>query len=135
MQITESQHTFAPTAGTPAKGVNWGRFAALAIAGTLALALSAKVQIPFYPVPMTLQTLAVLAIGAAFGLRLAAATVALYLIEGLLGLPVFAGAVAGPAYMFGPTGGYLLGFLASAAFVGFAADRGCYARGWRRWSP
>ena len=72
MHITESPQAFAPSAGTPAKGVNWGRFAALAIAGTLALALSAKVQIPFYPVPMTLQTLAVLAIGGAFGLRLAA---------------------------------------------------------------
>lgn len=100
------------------------RFAALAIGGALALAVSAKTQVPFYPVPMTLQTLVVLAIGAAFGARLAAATVALYLAEGLLGLQVFAGASAGPAYMAGPTGGYLLGFLVAAALVGWLAERG-----------
>jgi biotin transport system substrate-specific component len=100
------------------------RFAALAIGGALALALSAKTQAPFYPVPMTLQTLVVLAIGAAFGARLAAATVALYLAEGLMGLQVFAGASAGPAYMAGPTGGYLAGFLVAAALVGWLAQRG-----------
>jgi len=100
------------------------RFAALAIGGTLALAISAKIQVPFYPVPMTLQTLLVLIIGAAFGARLAAATVALYLAEGLLGLPVFAGVLAGPAYMAGPTGGFLVGFFLAAALVGCLAERG-----------
>ncbi|WP_246731726.1 biotin transporter BioY [Methylocapsa sp. S129] len=100
------------------------RFAALAIGGALALALSAKAQVPFYPVPMTLQTLVVLALGAAFGARLAAATVLLYLAEGLMGLQVFAGLSAGPAYMAGPTGGYLLGFLVAAALVGWLAERG-----------
>ncbi len=100
------------------------RFAALAIGGALALAVSAKAQVPFYPVPMTLQTLVVLAIGAAFGARFAAATVALYLTEGLMGLQVFAGASAGPAYMAGPTGGYLAGFLVAAALVGWLAERG-----------
>ena len=100
------------------------RFAALAIGGALALALSAKAQVAFYPVPMTLQTLVVLAIGAAFGARLAAATVALYLAEGLMGLQVFAGASAGPTYMTGPTGGYLAGFLVAAALVGWLAERG-----------
>lgn len=96
---------------------------ALALGGSLLLAVSAKVQVPFYPVPMTLQTLAVLLLGAGLGARLAAASVALYLIEGLAGLPVFAGAVAGPVYMAGPTGGFLVGFLAAAALIGFAADR------------
>jgi biotin transport system substrate-specific component len=100
------------------------RFAALAIGGALALAISAKIQVPFYPVPMTLQTLVVLVIGAAFGARLAAATVLLYLAEGLLGLQVFAGIAAGPLYMAGPTGGYLLGFLVAAALVGWLAERG-----------
>lgn len=100
------------------------RFAALSIGGALALALSAKAQVPFYPVPMTLQTLLVLAIGAAFGARLAAATVALYLAEGMMGLQVFAGLSAGPAYMAGPTGGYLAGFLVAAALVGWLAERG-----------
>ena len=100
-----------------------GRGLALALGGSLLLAVSAKVQVPFYPVPLTLQTLVVLLIGAALGARLAAASVALYLIEGLAGLPVFAGAVAGPLYLAGPTGGFLVGFLAAAALIGFAADR------------
>ena len=73
---------------------------------------------------MTLQTLAVLTLGALFGARLAAATLTLYLAEGLVGLPVFAGAIAGPAYMVGPTGGYLVGFLVAAALVGGLAERG-----------
>jgi biotin transport system substrate-specific component len=107
------------------------RAAMLAVGGTLLLAASAKVQVPFYPVPMTLQSLAVLVIGAAYGARLAAATVALYLAEGLIGLPVFAGFVAGPAYMAGPTGGYLVGFLAAAALVGWLAERG-WDRDWLR---
>ncbi len=100
------------------------RAAAVVIGGSLVLAASAKWQIPFTPVPMTMQTLVVLMLGALFGLRLAIATVALYLAEGLIGAPVFAGAVAGPAYMFGPTGGYLIGFLAAAAVIGFLAERG-----------
>ncbi len=100
------------------------RIAALALGGALALAISAKVQVPFYPVPMTLQTLVVLVIGAAFGARLAAATVLLYLAEGLAGLQVFAGLAAGPGYVAGPTGGYLVGFLFAAALVGWLAERG-----------
>ena len=118
--------TLAPTA-KPARAFLRG--AALAIVGALVLVASAKVQVPFYPVPMTLQTLAVLTLGALFGARLAAATVALYLGEGLIGLPVFAGAVAGPAYLVGPTGGYLVGFLLAAALVGGLAERG-WTRGW-----
>ena len=96
---------------------------ALVLAGTALLALAAKVQVPFWPVPMTLQTLAVLMIGAAFGARMAGATLLAYLAEGAAGLPVFASG-AGLAYMAGPTGGYLLGFLLAAIFVGVAADRG-----------
>lgn len=104
------------------------RATTLALAGTLALAISAKIQVPFYPVPMTLQTLAVLVLGAAFGPRLAAATVALYLAEGLAGLPVFAGDLAGPAYVVGPTGGFLVGFLPAAYLVGLLVERG-WAKG------
>jgi biotin transport system substrate-specific component len=118
--------TLAPTA-KPASALLRG--AGLALLGALVLAASAKVQVPFYPVPMTLQTLAVLTLGALFGARLAAATVALYLGEGLIGLPVFAGAVAGPVYVAGPTGGYLVGFLLAAALVGWLAERG-WTRGW-----
>lgn len=105
-------------------GAGLARAGAAAFAGSILLTLSAKAQVPFWPVPMTMQTMVVLALAAAFGARLAAATVALYLAEGLLGLPVFAGAVAGPAYMAGPTGGYLVGFLAAAAMVGALAERG-----------
>ncbi len=99
----------------------------LAIVGSLALWVSAKIQVPFYPVPMTMQTFMVLVIGMAFGWKLGAATVLLYLAEGALGLPVFAGTPEkgiGLAYMAGPTGGYLLGFVVSAATVGWLAHKG-----------
>lgn len=97
--------------------------AVAAVAGSLLLALSAKITVPFWPVPMTLQVLAVFLIGAAYGRNLAAATLLLYLAEGAAGLPVFATG-AGLAYMAGPTGGYLAGFLVAAAIAGWAADRG-----------
>ena len=118
--------SLAPTA-KPAGALMRG--AGLALLGTLVLVVSAKIAVPFYPVPMTLQTLAVLTLGTLFGARLAAATVALYLAEGLVGLPVFAGVGAGPGYMMGPTGGYLVGFLLAAALVGWLAERG-WTRGW-----
>jgi len=99
----------------------------LALAGTVLLAISAKIKVPFYPVPMTLQTLAVMAIAAAYGLRLGVITVLAYLGEGLLGLPVFTNtppAVAGPTYFLGPTSGFLAGFVVLALIVGYAVDRG-----------
>ena len=121
--------TLAATLWPTRRSLRFARNAALAVGGALALALSAKIQVPFAPVPMTLQTLVVLALGAAYGARLAAATVALYLLEGFLGLPVFAGALAGPGYMAGPTGGFLVGFLLAAALVGVLAERG-WDRSW-----
>lgn len=99
----------------------------LALVGTALLTLSAKVKVPFYPVPMTMQTFVVLVIGAAYGWRLGALTILAYLAEGALGLPVFADTPEkgiGLAYMMGPTGGYLAGFVAAAAFVGWLAERG-----------
>ena len=99
----------------------------LAIGGSLALWASAKIQIPFYPVPMTMQTFVVLIIGMSFGWRLGAATILLYLVEGAFGLSVFSGTPErgiGIAYMAGPTGGYLAGFVISAATVGWMAERG-----------
>lgn len=107
-----------------APGIKAWRVALAMLAGSALLAISAKVQVPFWPVPMTLQTLAILAIGMAFGSRLGAATVLLYLAEGFVGLPVFAGAAAGPAYFAGPTAGYLIGFVASAWLIGWLAERG-----------
>lgn len=100
------------------------RHALLVIGGSLALTLSAKVQVPFWPVPMTMQSMVVLLIGLGFGARLGALTILAYLAEGAAGLPVFAGMAAGPAYLLGPTGGYLLGFLLAGAFAGWAAERG-----------
>lgn len=99
----------------------------LAVAGTIALWISAKINVPFYPVPMTMQTFVVMAIGMAYGWRLGGATLLLYLAEGAAGLPVFAGTPEkgiGVAYMVGPTGGYLIGFVAAAAVVGWLAERG-----------
>jgi biotin transport system substrate-specific component len=95
----------------------------LVVAGSLLLALSAKVQVPFWPVPMTMQTFVVLGIGAAYGARLAGITIVTYLAQGALGLPVFS-AGGGIALLAGPTGGYLLGFLAAAIVIGALADRG-----------
>jgi biotin transport system substrate-specific component len=99
----------------------------LAFAGALVITVAAKIQVPFWPVPMTLQTLAIFAVASAFGMRLAVATMVLYLLQGAAGFPVFAGTPEkgiGLAYMAGPTGGYLLGFLVMAAIAGWAADRG-----------
>lgn len=97
---------------------------AAVLLGSALLAVSAKVQVPFWPVPMTMQTLVVLMIGMAYGWRLGMATVALYLAEGFAGLPVFAGASAGPAYFMSPTAGYLAGFVMSAGLLGWLAERG-----------
>lgn len=106
--------------------------AALVLAGILILTISAKVQIPLWPVPMTLQTYVVLVIGFAYGPALGLLTVAGYIAAGALGLPVFAGTPEkgiGLPYMMGPTGGYLLGFIAATGLLGALAKRG-WDRGW-----
>jgi biotin transport system substrate-specific component len=93
----------------------------VALIGSIILAISSKIKIPFYPVPMTMQTLVVLMIGIALGWKLGVATVALYLFEGIIGLPVFSGSPEkgiGLVYFTGPTMGYLLGFIAAAYFSG-----------------
>ncbi len=96
----------------------------LVAVGTALLTLSAKVNLPLPYVPMTLQTLVVLMIGAAYGWRLGSATVIAYLAEGAIGLPVFAGPVGGLAPLVGPTAGYLYGFVAAAFVTGWLAERG-----------
>ncbi len=93
------------------------------VMGTLLLALSARVEIPFWPVPFSMQTFVVLALGLTYGPLLASATVLAYLGQGLMGLPVFV-AGGGPAYFAGPTGGYLLGMVAAAWIAGTLAQRG-----------
>jgi biotin transport system substrate-specific component len=100
------------------------RVAVLIALGTALLTLSAKVNLPLPYVPMTLQTLVVLMIGAAYGARLGAATVMVYLAEGSIGWPVFAGPVGGLAPLIGPTAGYLFGFVAAAFVTGWLSERG-----------
>ncbi|QWK11391.1 MAG: biotin transporter BioY [Thermoflexus hugenholtzii] len=100
--------------------------AVLILGGSLLTALMARVEIPlpFTPVPITGQTFAVLLVGAALGSRRGALSMAVYLLEGALGLPVFAGGAAGLARLRGPTGGYLIGFIAAAFVTGWLAERG-----------
>jgi len=111
----------------PAPNARLVRNVVLAIVGSLALAVASKLKIDLLPVPITLQTLVLLAMSMAFGWKLAGATVLLYLAEGAMGLPVFSGTPEkgiGIAYMVGPTGGYLLGFLLAAVATGWLAERG-----------
>jgi biotin transport system substrate-specific component len=91
--------------------------------GIALLTAGAKISVPFWPVPMTMQTFAVLIVGASLGRAAGAASVLGYLGLGAAGLPVFAGIAAGPAYLMGPTAGYLLGFVMAAACIGWIAER------------
>ena len=98
------------------------RSATVVLVGSLLLTLSAKIQVPFWPVPMTMQTFAIMVLAAAFGARLGLATTLFYLAQGAAGLPVFAGTPEkgiGLAYMMGPTGGYLVGFAIAAYVIGW----------------
>jgi len=96
----------------------------LVLAGSLLVALSAQLQIPLTPVPITAQTFTVLLLAALYGGKRGAATIAAYLALGLVGLPVFAGGTAGLARLLGPTGGYLLGYIPAAFVVGWLSERG-----------
>tara|TARA_B100000767_G_scaffold131686_1_gene125038 strand:+ start:52 stop:603 length:552 start_codon:yes stop_codon:yes gene_type:complete len=90
--------------------------------GTIALTISAKLKIPFYPVPMTMQTFVVLFLGLAFGYKMGLATVGVYLLEGIIGIPVFSNSPekgVGLTYFTGPTMGYLIGFLSAVFFAGY----------------
>ena len=94
----------------------------IALIGTILLAASSKIKIPFYPVPMTMQTLVILFLGITLGWKLGLATVALYLFEGIIGLPVFSGSPEkgiGLIYFTGPTMGYLIGFISAVFLIGY----------------
>lgn len=111
----------------PQVSTSWLTKALVVVLGSIALTISAKLKVPFYPVPMTMQVFVVLALGLVLGFRLGVATVLLYLAEGALSLPVFAGTPErgiGIAYMMGPTGGYLLGYLVAVAAVGWLTEWG-----------
>ena len=105
---------------------------ALVLGGSLLIALAAQIRIvlPFSPVPVTGQTFAVLLLGALYGSRRGAATVATYITLGVLGLPVFAGGAAGLARFLGPTAGYLTGFVVAAFMVGLLSERGWDRKPW-----
>lgn len=112
--------------GAPSRAA---RAALAVLAGVALLTLSAKIQIPFHPVPMTMQSAMVLLLGGLLGPRLGAGTVAAYVVLGAAGAPVFAAApYGGLPYLMGPTGGYLIGFIAAAALMGLATTRG-FVRG------
>lgn len=115
----------------PSRSAGLFRPALLVAGGVCLITLGAKASVPFWPVPLTLQTLAISVVAAAYGLRLGLATVASYLMAGLLGAPIFAGMTTGIAPFMGPTGGFLVGFLLMAAIIGAAADRG-WDRAWPR---
>ena len=114
-------HALFPSMSLPIKAL-------MAVAGSVFIAIAAQISVPMVPVPMTLQTLAILIVGLTFGSRLGAATLALYLAEGAVGLPVFANGAGTLAYMMGPTGGFLIGFVAMAWLAGLAVEKGL-ARG------
>jgi biotin transport system substrate-specific component len=117
-------HTTLVDVLSPRQQRSWALDAALVVLFSVLVALTAQVEIPLWPVPLTLQTLGVLFTGAVLGSRRGALALLLYLAEGAVGLPVFAGGASGVGYMLGPTGGYLVGFVVAAGVVGWLAERG-----------
>ena len=129
LSLAATRNTLAmtvwPVAGDSRAAARAVRNVVLAVMGSLLIWASAKIYVPLYPVPITMQTFAVLAVGMAYGWRLGAASVLFYLAEGAAGLPVFAGtAEPGLAILTGSTGGYLFGFILAAAACGWLAERG-----------
>ena len=101
----------------------------IVILGSIALTISAKIKIPFYPVPMTMQTFVVLFLGISFGYKIGLATIGLYLVEGIVGLPVFSNSPErglGLVYFIGPTMGYLIGFLSACFLASFIKSEDNY---------
>jgi biotin transport system substrate-specific component len=123
--------TLAAALWAPAQVSPLLRGAMLALAGSLFVALCAQITVPLWPVPVTGQTFAVLSVGLVCGWRVGGAALLLYLIEGALGLPFFAGGAGGWASVVGPSGGYIWGFVLAAALVGYLAERGWDRNVWR----
>ena len=122
--IDLSARTLSAALWAPAQVSPLLRGAILALAGSLFVALCAQITVPLWPVPVTGQTFAVLSVGLVCGWRVGGAALLLYLIEGALGLPFFAGGAGGWASVVGPSGGYIWGFVLAAALVGYLAERG-----------
>ncbi len=123
--------TLAAALWAPAQVSPLLRGAMLALAGSLFVALCAQITVPLWPVPVTGQTFAVMSVGLVCGWRVGGAALLLYLIEGALGLPFFAGGAGGWASVVGPSGGYIWGFVLAAALVGYLAERGWDRNVWR----
>lgn len=111
---------FGPSSGAALRA----KQAVLVVVGVVVLTMAANIRVPMWPVPITMQTFAVLTIGATYGARLGGVTLLAYLALGALGVAVFTGETAGLAYMMGPTGGYLVGFAVAAVAMGWLAERG-----------
>jgi len=118
MRIVESTAATASRRGVLVRDI------CLVLASSAFVALAAQVRVPLAPVPLTTQDFAVVLVGATLGMRRGFLALIAYLVEGLLGLPVFAGLSAGPAHLLGFTGGYLMAFPLAAGLMGLAADRG-----------
>jgi biotin transport system substrate-specific component len=114
----------------PSSALNRTRDFILVLGGSLLVALSAQLEIPLTPVPITAQTFAVLLLAALYGSKRGTATMATYLALGIIGLPVFAGGTVGIARLLGPTGGYLMGYLPAAFVVGWLSEKGWDRRAW-----
>ena len=125
-----SQNLSAFVAAPAARNPGWLRQLALVLGGTVALSASSYISIPFWPVPVTMQTFAVLMVGALYGWRLGGITVLAWLLEAALGMPVLAGGKGGIAPFIGPTAGYLFAFPVGAMLMGWLA-----ARGWNGTHP
>ncbi len=118
--------TYADILRPRTRYLTWLYNLTLVVGGSLLITLSARITftLPFSPVPITAQTFAVLLVGALLGSVRGSVSMLLYIAQGIAGLPVFAAGGAGVAYFLGPTGGYLLGFVAGAALTGLLAERG-----------
>jgi len=133
MATALSNKVLTETFGADSGAALWAQRAALVIVGVMILAISAKIAVPMWPVPITMGTFAVLTLGAAYGPRLGLATIAAYMVVGMLGFDVFAGSSAekaGIAYMMGGTGGYLVGYVLATVALGLLARAG-----WDRSAP
>ena len=124
MEAIENKPVLAEALVLRGDAARAAKSAALVLAGIAGLVIASKIRVPMWPVPVTMQTFAVLVLGAAYGLRLSLVTVLGYLVLGAAGFAVFAGESAGLVYMAGPTGGYLAGFVAAMALMGALARRG-----------
>ena len=100
------------------------RKVAMVLFGSVLVGMSAQISVPMFPVPMTLQTFAIMLVGLTYGWRLAGATMVTYLAQGAMGFPVFAGGAAGIAPLMGPTAGFLFGFVLMAVAMGWLVERG-----------